>query len=267
MDTIHIVTAADNNYVDPLGVTFISLLENKHSENPLRFYIIDGGISDEKKEVFHRIKDKYNVDVIFLTIDKMMFEGFHVSGHINETSYYRILIPHFLDKDVEKVIYLDSDLLIKQDITKLWNKNIKNVYLRAVEDVGVIASQTSDVPIPKPYSYLNAGVLLINLKKWRKKKISDRLVQFIRENPTMLRYHDQDALNALLYDKWHKLNPKWNVQKVFYYFQGEEYVKVRENPAIVHFTEPVKPWHSDYSIVELKEEYEFYLQKFFDFED
>ncbi|WP_084797857.1 glycosyltransferase family 8 protein [Neobacillus mesonae] len=82
--------------------------------------------------------------------------------------------------------------------------------------------------IPAEYTYFNAGVLLMNLQKWRENKISSQVIQYIKEHPKLIKLMDQDALNAVLYDKCLKLEPKWN------YTKGVMKRYNLDNPAIVH---------------------------------
>lgn len=237
MESIHIVTTCSDNYAKPLAVMLTSLIINKKSQNPLNIYVIDGGISPVNKYKLTVSLEKYHIPIHFLTIDPSAFNGFRIIGYFGKENYFRILIPQLLGGDVQKAIYLDSDIIIKEDITELWNINIDQYYLAAVEDPAAL-DRCAPLSIPAQYKYFNSGVLVFNLKKWRENNVVFKIMQYIRINPNRVLYMDQDALNANLYDKWLKLDPKWNYQTSYTLFPLLNKIK----PAIIHYTTYKKPW-------------------------
>ncbi|MFC3886623.1 glycosyltransferase family 8 protein [Bacillus songklensis] len=92
--------------------------------------------------------------------------------------------------------------------------------------------------------------MLINLQKWRENDIPVQVIQYTKDNPAKIDYMDQDALNAILHDKWLELDPKWN-----YTTECMERLHI-DNPAIIHFTSAKKPWNSEHPF---KQEYLKYL--------
>lgn len=248
METIHIVTASDDGYAKHLAVMLNSLLHHKASKNPIQIYVIDSDISEANKARLIKTVKNRKGSIQFLKINPKIYEVFKTKGYLTKETYYRISIPDLLGKDVKKVLYLDTDIIVKEDITPLWKVNIDHHFLGAVEDCWIKGRRNRFLSIPKDSKYFNAGVLLMNLKKWRKQKIANRIIQFIKTNPTKIKFCSQDPLNAILHDKWLPLDPKWNFQT--HHLSLPEF-KIKK-PAIIHYTGPNKPWKAKHR---LKKEY------------
>ncbi|SEC69544.1 glycosyltransferase family 8 protein [Paenibacillus sp. GP183] len=251
LNSIHIVTATNDKYAKHLGVMLNSLLENKAEKADIQIHIIDGKISSSNKSNLRRVVNKFKLKVNFLTVDYSLFNGFKVKkNHLSKETYYRIVIPDLMDKSIKKVLYLDCDLIVKEDISKLWNTKIDHYHLAAVEKATLKDSERKALEIPKGSSYFNAGVLLMNLEKWRDQKISSKVLQYINDNSKKIKYCSQDPLNAILHNKWIKLDPKWNYTT--------RHFKIMPNikPAIIHFTGQDKPWNKGHP---LQHEYYKYL--------
>ncbi len=127
--------------------------------------------------------------------------------------------------------------------------------LGAVEDFWVKDSRNSYLSMPKGSKYFNAGVLLINLKKWREEHIKNKVIEFIKTNSARIKFCSQDPLNAILHDKWLQLDPKWNFMPHLTY-PGLKNIK----PAIIHYAGLKKPWKAN---CRLKEEYYKYRKNVF----
>lgn len=250
---MHIVATCSDSYRIPLSVMFTSLLMNKKSDLGINLYVLDGGITSENKEKIKNAVKKFNVSVTFLPILTDLFKGFYTMAYFGLENYYRIMIPQLMDADVEKAIYLDSDIIVRDDITKLWETNIDNYYIAAVEDPSGLP-RCDSLSIPRKYGYFNSGVLLFNVKKWKDENLSLKIIQYIRNNMRKVFYMDQDALNANLYNKWLALNPKWNYQTSFLYHP----ILKNVNPSIIHYTTAYKPWLRGHP---LQKEYFYYLEK------
>jgi len=262
---IKVISTADDNYAQHLGVMLYSLFINHLSDEKLDVYIIDGGISPENKYKLEVIGKEFNTPITFLKIDKKIYQNFKISHHINHSTYYRVSIPELIESSIKKVIYLDCDLIFKEDISKLWEVDISEYFIAAVENPKFNRYAVLQIPINS--KYLNAGVMLINLEKWRQYNISSKVLKFIENNLDKIILWDQDALNAILYNKWKELPPKWNQQTIMFEidvsetnFTKAKFTEAIENPAIIHYTTSSKPWHY-MNEHPLKNEYYKYLKK------
>ncbi|WP_400243387.1 glycosyltransferase family 8 protein [Niallia sp. JL1B1071] len=266
MDKINLVFSVDNQYSQHFAAALTSLLVNNVESSRLNIVVIDGGIEETKKKLITEIVEKYNGVISFKKINRNEFNGANLEGHISEATYYRLMIPELFSEDIKKVIYLDCDILVRNDITELWNTNIGDFV------VGAIKFNEYDgydkIDIPKGAPYFNAGVLVINLDKWRKEQITRKSFEYIKNYPEKLIAHDQSILNFLLYDKWFQINYKWNLRTQLFsldyktagFDNKRVFEQIIKNPAILHFTTASKPWHY-LNNHPFKKEYFYYLDK------
>jgi lipopolysaccharide biosynthesis glycosyltransferase len=264
-ENINIVVVSDDNYAQHLGVMLFSLLDNSKYNNLKNIYIIDDNISQINKTKLRNTVQQFGAKIIFKQINNEKYKNFKVSNHISLATYYRISIPEIVDSSIKKVIYLDCDLIVKNDICELWQTDISDYCIGAVE------IPKSDRPfhlgLPLDSGYFNSGVMVINLEKWRKDNISDKVVDYLKENKEKILLWDQDGLNAILFYKWQQVHPKWNLQTKFFKInydkmnlKDQEYLESIENPSIIHYTGSSKPWQY-LNKHPLKNEYYKYLKK------
>ena len=259
-DPIHIVSASDDRFAIPLGVMLTSLFENSPSGKIITVSVLDGGISLINREKILRIAESYHSTINFLMVNGEKFKNFIPFGHVNYITYYRLAIPELLDETVDKVLYLDCDLIIKDDITKLWAVDVSHHFLAAVEDAYIehwalldastynfLHDSKKRLNIPETAKYFNSGVMLINLSRWREEKIHKKIIDFVAHNPEKIRLADQDGLNALLFGTWYPLPLRWNVQPFLYKLaktkQDDEYTDAVKEPYIIHYAGESKPWN------------------------
>ena len=154
-----------------------------------------------------------------------------------------------LDDSLDKILYLDVDLLVLKNIEELYSIDLKDKLIAAIEDYP-IADRCKRLRIPADYGYFNSGVMLINLTLWRKYKITEQAYSILVRNDIILLQHDQDILNLIAYDKWLRLPFKWNVLDIFFFdytpYDKKYYKEIahslKEDTGIMHFAGPLKPW-------------------------
>lgn len=254
------VCAADDRYAMPLAVVIRSTLENLNSDRQIIFFIIDGGIKRKNKNKILRSIDGNSKQCQIKWVQPFdnALNNMYISGHITAAAYLRLLIPSLLPSHFRKAIYLDCDLVVQGDLGRLWDIDIADNYLLAVQGIGVsyVSSPNGlanyqELGIPAHYKYFNSGVMAINLEKWRTDKISTEIICYLQQNQEYLRWWDQDGLNAILAGKWGELEPRWNQTPGFHKrswqdspFSEEDFNNARWNPYIVHFASAQKPWNS-----------------------
>jgi lipopolysaccharide biosynthesis glycosyltransferase len=198
---------------------------------------------------------QFGTPIRFLSIDTDSYKNATESRYINKTAYYRISIPEVItDSNVERVIYIDCDTLVLTDVSELQEMDLGGKMLAAVEDAGQL-QRLEKMNITNEGRYFNSGLMVIDMENWRKHSISDKVLRFIDENndPDYLYLHDQDALNAILWDKWKPIHPRWNAQSFIIMktktpkelAERKRHKEARQSPAIVHFTGANKPWNAD----------------------
>lgn len=243
MDTIHIAFGCDDNYVKHLSVVLLSLFERADPHREIETYVIIVSMSEKNKVGLKAIASKYGRSISFIVLDVSLFKGVYLSKHITSPlAYARVIIPDIFD--VAKVLYLDCDLLIKCDIAQLWDIDISDWPLMAVREPMMDRSRNRALGMPEDSPYFNSGMMLINCTKWREEKISEKVLEFARNEHERMLFHDQDALNVILQNKWKILHPKWNQIANIYDFDSfvqtdyseSEFDACRYHPCIIHFT-------------------------------
>jgi lipopolysaccharide biosynthesis glycosyltransferase len=254
---MHIVSSADDNYAQHLAVMFVSLLKNMDTTRTVKLYVIHSEMKEHNKQLLYDTTFSYGVPIEFLEMNKHTFHhaymSKHINNHVTKTAYYRICIPELItDPKVKKAIYIDCDALVLDDISKLWDTDFSPHLCAAVEDAGQ-HRRLENMGISDTSKYFNSGVLFIHFDQWRKQQITEKILNFTKTFPKeKLMFHDQDALNAILHDKWHKLHPRWNAQTHIIMKEKTPetlaeknlYAETRLNPSIIHFCGPEKPWHT-----------------------
>jgi lipopolysaccharide biosynthesis glycosyltransferase len=233
MTNIPIFLAADDNYAPFVATTIASVCDN--TDSFVDFYILDGGISLENKEVILNVKKYFkNFSVEFIKIDvKKEFKGFFTSSYITLSSYSRFLIPQ-LKPNLDKVLYIDVDVVVMGDIKDLYEQDLEEYALGAVIEQGgidYVRRSKLNIEMAEDSVYFNAGILVIDSKKWRAKKVFKGLSNIVKEYNSKLLCHDQDALNKYFEANYKLLDKKFNV------------MDTNDEIIIRHFASTIKPWN------------------------
>lgn len=271
LEKIDVVFAIDKNFIQHFCVALTSLLETNREIVGKIFLIND--IEEEEtllNKTFSFFKKKYKKEIQSLTLNKALAKEFRIDGHITQATYYRIFLADLLPINVEKVLFLDSDVIVnkniefftKMDFQKQGDKQEFNRcldhewYLYAVNNVFDQNRDRLKALDLHGDKYFNAGVLLVNLRKWREKGISNKLYYVARFKKKYLKLHDQDVLNIVLENEWKEIDGRFNAINLEY--SGG--LNKMEDYAIIHFTNFPKPWHFT-SIHPFKKLYWIYLRK------
>lgn len=255
--TIHAAFGSDDSYVIPTLVAITSLFENNRDCN-CNVYVVSPGMSESSIDKFRKLSMAYSQPITILNIHEELLYGLVERGRFPLAMYYRFLLPKLLP-EVKKVLYLDCDILVRDSLQELFNTDIESYACAAVMD-----QQCDDVTTINRLQidsiYFNSGVLLMNLEEWRKWNYTHLLCEFIRNNPAICIYPDQDALNVVLGGKVKYIEPCWNVQELwltsydkihFHYSRYAQLQNALSQPKIIHFCVGDKPW-----FIECKNPYE-----------
>lgn len=166
-------------------------------------------------------------------------------------AWLRLLLPEVLPA-LDRVLYLDSDVVVNGALDDLWASDLRGRPVGAVANP-LYPHQSDDhlraLGIERREAYFNSGVLLMDLACMRKRSLSEKLVEFAIDRAALIHYPDQDTLNALLWNDWQPLHPRYNAQTPLFElraaelpYSASEIAEARRSPAIIHFTGMHKPW-------------------------
>ncbi|PXX89311.1 glycosyltransferase family 8 protein [Marinobacter vulgaris] len=247
-EPIHAALCCDENYTAYATVVMISTIAHASSPQRLVFHLISNGIESETQKRMQREITSRGSTLHIYEATNRTFDGLPVH-RFGQAVYQRILLSEYLPEDISRIIYLDSDLLVRDDLAKLATLDLEGLPLGAVEDLSRSACTTIGVPRRE---YFNSGVLVMDLTLWRSGGIHWKVAEYAAEHAHRLHYVDQCSLNAVLHKDWLRLTPRWNAQANIYkilrkYSAGSGYPieQLKDAiawPAIVHFTGKKKPW-------------------------
>lgn len=246
-----IILCTDKYYVMPCGITIFSICYH-NKNNKIHFHLLVEGITEFQKQEITSLVHNYNQQISFYEIDNSSLEDLPINNRFRVSIYYRLLMAKILPNNLNKILYLDSDIIVRGDLKEIWEIDINNMALGAVLDQSCDdVRHYNRTRLPYMSGYYNSGVLLINLDYWRNNAVGDTCIRYLNENANSVLYPDQDALNVITYNKWIILPFKYNTQAYMYYRPeeilarkeyAEEMIKDSKNPLILHYTESRKPW-------------------------
>ncbi|MDU4695582.1 MAG: glycosyltransferase family 8 protein [Paenibacillus sp.] len=253
---MNIVSVTDNNYAQHLGVMLTSMFEHASHPDAIVVYILSDGLDQTNKQKLNDIVTNYGASIHFVTVDSTAFSSFGLRRKMSKAVYYKIAIPDMLGGKIKKCIFLDCDLVFKDDIEKLWNVDVTDCALAAVKEPGF--NRHAELQLSQETNYFNSGVMVINLERWVEKKVSQRVISFLNERSHSITLHDQDAFNVVLQKDWKELEPRWN-QWSLSTEKDLDHKLSHEGLSIIHYAH-TKPWYflCDHP---LRGEYLYYLQK------
>lgn len=240
-----IVLACDEAYAMPLATALRSIVEANGASWPLDFFILAFAFPAATRERVAASLPSDSATIHWVTVDLTAFQDFSTPHHISKVTYARFLIPRVFPETVTTVLYLDADLIVLGDLRPLWETDLGGAVVGAVLD-GLDTQIKANEPIsqraPRVQNYFNAGVLLIDLLKWREEKVSEAALDYLTLHPDTP-FSDQDALNVACDGKWKQLDGRWNFVD---YFERVEMSALDHNqlPWIVHFATWEKPWNA-----------------------
>lgn len=213
---MNIVFASDDNYAPILATILISLLTNNVNKNSkINIFILDDNIKLENKKKIRALTNNFNAEIQFIKVQNIEsilnknVISMQNGNYSSLTTYARLFLTSLIPKNIEKIIYFDCDGLILKSLNELWNIDIEDYYCAGVLDICTTLKKES-IELNNEQDYINAGMLLINLKKWRNDNIEQQFIDYLNKKEGNVYMHDQGILNHVLQDKILIINPKFN---------------------------------------------------------
>ena len=248
---IHIACCSNEKLAPMFGVVVTSVGINVTSDDVM-MYLLHNGLKDSTVKRLQKIADRYNVRLKFLEIDLEILKDCPTNTKLhyaNVMTYARFLLPSML-ANLDKVIYLDCDLVVCKDLKSLWETDVNDIAVAMAPDYNYNNEETLGRLGGHVSNYLNSGVIVMNLDYWRKHDVQNRLLSYIIDKGKELIYNDQDALNVILDDERKQLSARYNVTPYYFHRNLDNYPKemheeIREariDPVVFHYLGPIKPW-------------------------
>lgn len=246
----------DEYYVMPTAVAITSLIVNKNHDNFYGIYLVTNNLSDESITLFKNMETE-SVKIIIIKTDKGKdFDKYKMENHhVTPSALIKFELPELLPDELEKVLYLDGDIIVQKDLSVLFNEDIENVYAGVISNTPAGAERLNKIFNVKYSSYFNTGVLLLNLKKMREEHISKLLIEYKYRNNHKDILMDQDTFNIVFKEKviylsfyynfsyiaWFRHNIKQLAEHYGLKIVDSKYKWVPE-AFIIHYSSARKPW-------------------------
>lgn len=250
LKSVKIVFSIAGNFWPHTAVAIKSIIQNDSNLEFVVFYDKDNKKWREK--ISKQVKKTSN-QIQFFKFEKKLVEDIKDTGKLGKSVYYRLFIPELLD-DCDRIIHFDSDIIVKKSIRDLIEFDLKGKVLAATPVFGFPIQKEVSAKLGFPFErpYFNAGIMVIDIPRWKNEQIAKRTIEFIQSNPEKLSYAEQCALNHVIGGNFEHLSPKWNLFRTpweiksgnpILHISFDELEDARKNPCLIHFVGPSKPWH------------------------
>lgn len=263
-NNVAIVLPSDNNFVPILSVTLSSLVKNSSLGNNYDIFVLTDDITEHNQKKLKTLVESNNISLRFVNVKENLnrydLNIFFINGHFKLPTYYRFFIPELFE-NFDKILYLDSDMIIMDDVAKIYNLNIQSG-LMAVKDPFTQCKIKDDLSY-KGYckdilklknleNYFQNGVVLYNIKFLRDFDFTNKCINTLKEIETP-KHLDQCVMNSIMQGyvdfvdlEW---NTEWYVPLLVKDYKNllqkdllSKYIKAYENPKILHYASYKKPW-------------------------
>ena len=265
---MNLLITLNSNYIFPLCVMLHSLALSNAS-NHFDIYVVYSSLTEDDFKMMERALGSADAVIHRVTVDEKIFDSAPVLSRISKETYYRLLISELIPDDVHRILYIDPDTVVIRDLSKLYNLDLKgNVLAAGTHMKGIVRKfNVNRLGLKKDSNYFNAGVMLIDVDKWKEYAPAEKILKFISDNIKKLKLGDQDVVNMMFEDKillfderYYNLDEKIFFAKSFRIYTSQPINRewVRNNTVIVHYNGSYKPWKTKKYFGRLGEYFEKY---------
>lgn len=245
-DTTHVALATDANYIVPTTVAVQSLAEHLAPGERVVVHLVNDGLTARQLAAVECALDGRGT-LEPVTVDPRRLHDIAVRNPHGypPATYFRLLLPELLPT-VDRVVYLDGDVLVQRSVHSLDQVDLHGATAAAVAHF-LPAERTLGTRPGVPY--VNTGVLIMDLAAWRQRRLGEEMLALLSESSERCPFADQDAINELLGPEIHHLDPRWNQLSSLVLGEPDDglhdaaaLARLRHDPWIIHFSSQPKPW-------------------------
>ena len=246
---MNVLVSIDNNYMEQLIVMLNSLFI--HNKCKIEIYLMYGSLTKSAISKISTFVSKKGNRIHTIKVEEGLFKNSPKRSHTSIETYYRLLAFQILEEHVEKILYLDPDIIVTGSLKQLYATDLSERCFAGVPDYGInklYPVQKRSIGMPMKYQYVNAGMLLMNLKLIRQKITIEKLFTFIEKNGNRFKLQDQDVINAYFYKDIIYIPAKYN-QDIWYHnffdiitYPLRQFIPIN-TPIVIHYMgSEYKPW-------------------------
>lgn len=243
MTPVNIAFCINEKYVEQLIVVLWSIMKNLTTGRDVNVWIVSSDMSDASKNYLRKLRLGFkNLHLNFLDIDaKELAQLPRTIDYISAETYYRYLLPNLLP-NIDKILYMDADIIVNGDISSLYDTDISKYYIAGGYDLYIDdIKYKSKIGFEQDELYVNAGVLLMNLKQMRTDNIPQKLIDTTKNMAGKVKYQDQDIINIVCRGKILEFDSIYNYTSHNILKEKSKY----KHAVVIHYTGKNKPWLSD----------------------
>lgn len=253
MSTLHLACAADEKYLPHCATMLHSVFASTTGVDIIVHFTHFPDFPRDKLATLSTFVREAGAQLHALSVDHETLARLPSTESLPPVVWQRVLLPELLPH-LDKLLYLDSDLIALGSVKPLWDLDISGHYVAAVSNPmhEEMAGWPEKIGLPDSAAYFNSGVMLMNLSLLREHGSAERILQHAMEHPELVHWGDQCAMNVVLHASRYPLHPKWNLMNNFVTFKrgkelfsGATLAEGLADPQIVHFegSPQAKPWH------------------------
>ena len=256
---MNVMYASDDNYAWLMGVSMVSLFENNRESREINVYLFGDKISQENETKLYQAANNYGRKLEIIDVNKLELPEKLYSGRYPKSAFSRLFAFDLLPKEIDRVLYLDCDIIVDGNIEELYEHEMEDKIIWAVKDC-VSKAYKQKIGIRGDDVYINTGVMLMNLRKMRMFPMVERITDFVEQYAGVMDYADQEIINGIFQGEFGILPPQWNVMTQFnqysyrqlkwirhphHYYSAEEIEYAKRHARMFHYTTcmlNVRPW-------------------------
>ena len=249
---MNILVTLDANYILPLRVLLHSLV-TADTQTFYTVYVAHASLTQADFERIHKGLPQERCALRPIEVAPALLEDAPVLRRLSKATYYRLIAPSFLPRDVDRVLYLDPDITVIRSLVPFYNMDMRGKCFAASGHLGPFGDRFNRrrLHIRRNAEYVNAGVLLMDVRSLREMDNNEQIFDFVRRNARRLYLGDQDVLNAFYDGSIQIVDARvYNLdEKMFKKMQEKGTLNarwVREHTAIIHYDGSKKPWNEPY---------------------
>ncbi len=246
---MNILVTLNSGYISPLCVMLKSIMISE-PETEIHLYVAHSSLTEEDFSKINKVIDKSRTIVHPIVVEPSLLENAPVLKRISKETYYRLLVLDIIPEEVDRILYMDPDIVVNKSMKDLYNVDFKgNIVAGAGHTVGCVEWYNKKrLDMPESAHYVNAGVLVFNLEEMRKACTTQDIFDYIEKNIKKLYLSDQDVINGMFGARTVYFDTRvFNLdEKVFKRERKIDLEWVRNNTSIIHYNGSDKPWKPKY---------------------
>ena len=250
---MNILVTLNSGYIRPLCVMLKSLLiAQPHTH--FTIYVINSSLTVEDYRAIEDYLENKRYTAVDIKITDEMLENAPITDRYPREMYYRIFAAKYLPEKVDKILYLDPDLIVLKSLESLYNSAMGTYFFAAASHVNEPLRKLNEIRLQMETSgpYINSGVMLMNIKLLRQNQDYQKVFDYVNKNKKLLLLPDQDIISAIYSDKIIEIDPYiYNMTERLLHLplsveKKVNFKWVKKNSAVVHYCGRNKPWKEHY---------------------